>query len=62
MARKFREIFNKISLARQSKINAKIKESLKEMSLAKIRKVHQVSQEDIASVLQVKQSSGSKLE
>lgn len=62
MAKKFKELFNKMSPDRQARINAKVKNTLKEMSLAEIRELHQVTQENIATILQVKQSSVSKLE
>ncbi len=62
MAKKFNELFKKMSPERQARINAKVKNTLKEMSLAEIREHHQVTQENIATILQVKQSSVSRLE
>ncbi|HCU24161.1 MAG TPA: transcriptional regulator, partial [Deltaproteobacteria bacterium] len=62
MAKKFNELFNKMSPARQARINAKVKNTLKEMSLAEIRELHQVTQENIATILQIKQSSVSRME
>ena len=62
MAKKFKELFEKMSPDRQARVNAKVKNTLKEMGLAEIRELHQVTQENIASVLHVKQSSVSRLE
>jgi DNA-binding transcriptional regulator YiaG len=62
MAKKFRNLRNKMSRERREKINAMTKNMLAEMPMHELRRARQLSQEQLAHVLDIKQGSVSKLE
>lgn len=62
MARKFQNLRDKMSPERRKKIHARTKEMLAEMPIHALRRARQLSQEEIAEILDIKQGSVSKLE
>lgn len=62
MARKFQNLRNKMSRERRDKIDAMTKGLLAEMPMHELRRARQLSQEQLAEMLKIKQGSVSKLE
>lgn len=62
MAKKFQNLRDKMSPERRKKIDAMTKEMLAEMPMHELRRARQLSQEQLAEILDVKQGSVSKLE
>ena len=62
MAKKFQNLRNKMSRERLEKIDAMTKNMLAEMPMHELRRARQLSQEQLANVLDIKQGSVSKLE
>jgi len=62
MAKKFQNLRNKMSQERRDRIDAMTKDLLAEMPMHELRRARQLSQEQLADVLEIKQGSVSKLE
>ena len=62
MAKKFRNLRNSMSQERREKIDAMTRDMLAEMPMYELRRARQLSQEQLADVLDIKQGSVSKLE
>ena len=62
MAKKFQNLRNSMSQERREKIDAMTKDMLVEMPMHELRRARQLSQEQLADVLDIKQGSVSKLE
>ena len=62
MRRNFRELQAKMSSERRAAVKARVKEMMAEMLLAEIRKMMDITQEELAEKLGIKQPSLSKLE
>ena len=62
MARKFSELRDKMSPAARSESEREFRRMVKEMPLRKLRAARELTQENLASVLHVKQSEVSKIE
>ena len=62
MAKKFQNLRNKMSQERRDRIDAMTKDMLAEMPMHELRRARQLSQEQLAVVLEIKQGSVSKLE
>ena len=62
MAKKFRNLRNNMSRERRGKIAKMTKGMLAEMPMHELRRARQLSQEQLADVLDIKQGSVSKLE
>lgn len=62
MAKKFKNLRDNMSAARRANISARTKELLDEMPMQDLRRAMQLSQEQIAAELGIKQGSVSKLE
>jgi len=62
MAKKFQNLRNKMSRERLGKIGAMTKNMLAEMPMYELRRARQLSQEQLADELDIKQGSVSKLE
>ena len=62
MAKKFQNLRNKMSQERLGKIDAMTKNMLAEMPMYELRRARQLSQEQLADELDIKQGSVSKLE
>ena len=62
MARKFRELREKMSPAARAKSEREFRRMVEEMPLRKLRAARELTQENLASVLRVKQSEVSKIE
>lgn len=62
MAKKFQKLRDKMSPERRKKIDAMTKEMLAEMPMYELRRARQLSQEELAELLDVRQGSVSKLE
>jgi ribosome-binding protein aMBF1 (putative translation factor) len=62
MAKKFQNLRNKMSRERLEKIDAMTKSMLAEMPMYELRRARQLSQEQLADELDIKQGSVSKLE
>jgi len=62
MARKFKSLRNKMSRKRLDKIDAMTKNMLAEMPMYELRLARQLSQQQLADELDIKQGSVSKLE
>lgn len=62
MARKFSELRGKMSPAARAQSEREFRRMVKEMPLRKLRAARELTQENLASVLQVKQSEVSKIE
>jgi transcriptional regulator with XRE-family HTH domain len=62
MAKKFTELRAKMSPASQARSDSKARQLLAEMALSELRRARGLSQEALASVLNIKQPSIAKLE
>ncbi len=62
MAKQFRNLRNDMSQERRDKIEKMTKDMLAEMPMHELRRARQLSQEQLADVLDIKQGSVSKLE
>ena len=62
MAKKFRNLRNEMSRERREKVEKMTKDMLAEMPMHELRRARQLSQEQLADVLDIKQGSVSKLE
>jgi len=62
MARPFKELRDKMGPERRARNKAAAEEMLRELPLQELRKARQLSQEQIAVALKIKQSSVSKME
>jgi len=62
MAKKFQNLRNKMSQERREKIDAMTKDMLAGMPMHELRRARQLSQEQLADLLEIKQGSVSKLE
>ena len=62
MAKQFRNLRNEMSQERRDKIEKMTKDMLAEMPMHELRRARQLSQEQLADVLDIKQGSVSKLE
>jgi transcriptional regulator with XRE-family HTH domain len=62
MARKFRELREKMSAAARAESEREFRSMIEEMPLRKLRAARELTQENLASVLHVKQSEVSKIE
>ncbi|MCP3888288.1 MAG: XRE family transcriptional regulator [Desulfobulbaceae bacterium] len=62
MAKSFKLLKNKLSSASQVRIDERVKTALKEMPLAELRQARDLTQEQIARSLKIKQASVSKME
>ena len=62
MAKKFQNLRNKMSQERRDRIDAMTKDMLAEMPMHELRRARQLSQEQLADMLEIKQGSVSKLE
>lgn len=62
MAKKFQNLRNKMSRDRRDKIDAMTKGLLAEMPMHELRRARQLSQEQLAEMLKIRQGSVSKLE
>jgi len=62
MTKKFQNLRNKMSQERREKIDAMTKDMLAEMPMHALRRARQLSQEQLADLLEIKQGSVSKLE
>lgn len=62
MARKFEELRGKMSAASRARSEAKTRRMIDEMALDELRAARQLTQEHLASLLNVNQSAISKLE
>src|ERR1700682_2816498 len=62
MARKFSELRDKMSTAARAESEREFRRMVEEMPLRKVRAARELTQENLASVLHVKQSEVSKIE
>ena len=62
MAKSFKLLKNKLPTESQERIEKRVQELLKEMPLAELRQARQMTQEQIAQKLKIKQASVSKME
>lgn len=62
MAKPFRNLLKKMSPESQKRIREKADALLKEILLKELRETRKITQEDVAEILQVNQSSVSKIE
>jgi transcriptional regulator with XRE-family HTH domain len=62
MVKKFQNLRGKMSPERQAKVQVKTKELLDAMPMQQLRRARELSQEQLAEALRVKQGSVSKLE
>lgn len=62
MAKQFNTLLKKMSSESQQRVHAKTDKLLKEILLKELRETRKVTQEDLADILQIKQSSVSKIE
>lgn len=62
MAKKFAELRNRMSPAGRAKASERARELAKELPLFELRQARQLSQEQLANTLRIKQASVSKLE
>ena len=62
MAKKFDELFNKMSPKAQAAVRRRVRELAAELPLQELRQARQLSQEQLAETLGVQQASISKLE
>jgi DNA-binding transcriptional regulator YiaG len=61
-ARNFRELEARMSPESRARVGARVKETLENMSLDELRAARQLTQEHLAAILNLKQSSVSRLE
>lgn len=62
MAKKFKELMDKMSPQRRARIEARVRELEAEMPLDELREARQFTQEHLAKILKVRQAAVSKLE
>ncbi|HEX5036177.1 MAG TPA: helix-turn-helix transcriptional regulator [bacterium] len=62
MAKPFKTLLQKMSPESQKKVREKTDRLLKEVLLKELRETRKITQEDVAEILEVKQSSVSKIE
>jgi len=62
MARRFKELLNKMSPEARAEVERRVKASIEEMPLMELRAARELTQESIASVLGIKQAAVSRLE
>ena len=62
MAKPFKLLKNKLSHESQARVKKRVKDLLREMPLAELRQARQMTQEQIAHTLKIKQASVSKME
>lgn len=62
MAKPFKLLKNKFSPESQDRVEKRVKDLLREMPLAELRQARQMTQEQIAHTLKIKQASVSKME
>lgn len=62
MARPFKELREKMSPERRAKNEAAAREMLEELALQELREAANLTQEQVAALLQIKQASVSKIE
>lgn len=62
MTKKFSELRDKMSPERQERIEAKTQAALQEMALAELRRARQMSQEQLAKTLGIRQPSVADME
>jgi len=62
MAKNFATLINKMPAPRQARIKAKAKELIKGLALSELREALNLTQEELATTLKVKQAEISKLE
>ena len=62
MAKKFKELMDKMSPERRARIEARVRELEAEMPLDELREARQFTQEHLAKILKVRQAAVSKLE
>jgi len=62
MAKKFQNLRDRMSPERRKKIDAMTKKMLAEMPMHELRRARQLSQQQLAEILDIKQGSVSKLE
>lgn len=62
MAKKFKELMDKMSPERRARIEARVRELEGEMPLDELREARQFTQEHLAKILKVRQAAVSKLE
>jgi transcriptional regulator with XRE-family HTH domain len=62
MAKKFDELFKKMSPKAQAEVNRRVRELITQLPLYELRQARRLSQEQLAETLGVKQASISKLE
>ncbi|BDD89276.1 XRE family transcriptional regulator [Desulfofustis limnaeus] len=62
MAKSFNIIRSKISEERKAKIDKRVEELIKTMPLAELRQARQLTQEQLAHSMKIKQASVSKME
>ena len=62
MVKSFKLLKNKLSAGSQERIDKRVQNLLKEMPLAELRQARQMTQEQIAETLKIKQASVSKME
>jgi len=62
MARPFSELYNKMSPERRARVEALVREDLKEMALEELRKARRLTQAAVAAELHIDQGAVSKIE
>jgi transcriptional regulator with XRE-family HTH domain len=62
MARKFKELMDRMSPERRARIEARVREIEAEMPLDELREARDFTQEHLAKILKVRQAAVSKLE
>jgi DNA-binding XRE family transcriptional regulator len=62
MAKNFRELYNKLPAKARGEVEAKVRESIRELTLAELRAAQEMTQEQLAKKLHVKQAEISKIE
>jgi transcriptional regulator with XRE-family HTH domain len=62
MARNFNELLAKMSPERRARVDAKVKDALAQMPLEELRQARELTQVQLAEVLQVSQGAVSKVE
>ena len=62
MSKPFKLLINKLSPESQARVKIRVKDLLRDMPLAELRQARQMTQEQIANTLKIKQASVSKME
>lgn len=62
MARKFRELYDKMSPESRARVEERVKEAMKAMPLEELREAREMTQTQLADVLHVSQGAISKVE